>query len=91
MTTTQLICSTKLSAPLGKSEHELIEDKLDLSLHIINQLHPKRFNYYKGKYQLIRQELANVEWDEDLLAHDVDALWETIKSTVMGSVERHVP
>ena len=87
----EIVHSIELRAPLGKSDHVVIEAKLDLSLHISDQPPPKRYNYGKGKYQLIRQEMASIEWDEDLRGLDVDAQWEKIKNTVLKSVERHVP
>jgi len=78
------------SAPLGKSDHVCISMK-----YIIEQLESQTYqtvyDYWRGDYKAINEELRKLDWDELLSNKRVDEAWMLFQSRITSLTEQYVP
>jgi len=76
--------------PLGKSDHvTLIWDLLiETAKPASNQL---KFNYCKGDYKSITDQLCEVNWKETFRNRSVDQMWTIFRRVIKTLTEEHIP
>jgi hypothetical protein len=76
--------------PVGKSDHVsiafsyVIEAKEDVTTS-------KKFNYWKGDYKRINDELRCMNWKEALQPLNAEEAWQTFKGRLINLCEKHIP
>jgi len=79
-------------ALLGKSDHCCLLFTFVLqSIESLAVPHMSNFNYWKGDYEAITQELDQTDWDSELNSKDTDEMWELIKNKIHELCLKHVP
>ncbi|WAR21988.1 YWV1-like protein [Mya arenaria] len=79
-----------INSPLGCSDHSMISFELDASYVNHNETN-ERFQYYKGNYEKIREDLSSVNWDNLMEGKSVNEMWIVFRDTLCDSVDKHVP
>ena len=75
--------------PLGASDH----DCLVFNFRCYTDHRPSdvpRPNYYKGKYDQMRETFKSVKW-ENIQNDDINVFWENLVSEIETAIEKHVP
>jgi len=79
-------------APLGKSDHCCLSFTFVLqSIESLAVPHMSHFNYWKGDYEAITQELDQIDWDSELNSKNTEEMWELIKNKLHEQCLKHVP
>ena len=78
--------------PLGSSDHEcLVFDFKCYTVLPSCEETPRRYNYWKGNYLAMCEELDNIDWD-DLLQHDsIETNWDLFKNLMLSLLDKYVP
>lgn len=76
--------------PLGKSDHVCISWRMITEKKEDDMLTTKR-DYWKGNYNKINEELARINWDQDMKDRDVEAKWSYFKNKLEQLANEHVP
>ena len=76
--------------PLGKSDHVLLEFNLHCYTNV-DEAHTKKFQYDKGDYDKMKEELASVDWETTLKDRSIDEMWCYIRDRVNDLVQKHIP
>ena len=78
------------TAPLGKSDHVCIKLK-----YIWYQTHCEdtclKYNYWKGNYAKIKEELQAVDWDKAFLMMSMEESWAYFRDAVTQLTQTYVP
>ena len=78
--------AVEIGESLGNSDHNSISFRLNFSsVKPINKEKVPNFN--KGNYDLFREKLARVNWEQALNGRDVYDMWDTFKS-ILDKVQR---
>ena len=85
----QLVQNIVSSAPLGKSDHVVLE--VHLSIASQSTVTPEKLNFYKGNYEEMIKELQEVNWTDELEGKTVDEAWNTLASKLTVTMEKHIP
>jgi hypothetical protein len=79
-----------IDSPLGKSDHAVIHfDYLCSCNTSIDDT--EKFQFFKGKYNLMSDELSDVDWDTLFENKNVEKMWNIFKSKLHNSMENHIP
>ena len=86
-----LVEDIKYTAPLGKSDHICIE-----LTYIWNQVDCEdssspKYNFWKGDYSKIQDELRAVDWDKRLNSTNVEEAWTFFRDTLARLTQLYVP
>ena len=85
-----MIEDIKYEAPLGKSDHLVL--KFDYMCYKKEtQVLTSKFNYNKGNYEQLRQELALYDWQEEFENLNVEEGWECFEKKMTIAMERSIP
>ncbi len=87
-----IIDEVEILEPLGNSDHNLIRFKINVTSQV-NKV-AKSYNgrdYYRGKYNLMRQELQNINWINKIEDKTTDKCWLEIRHTLTSLINKHVP
>ena len=85
-----MIQDIHLNAPLGKSHHSVINFLFRCFRPEVLADKP-RFLYNKGQYNLIREELGYINWEETLKNKDTEESWSAIKEVVSDLTNKFIP
>lgn len=85
-----LVDELKYSAPLGKSDHVILEWNSALRTGDINSEQVK-LNYWKGNYREINAALEKIDWTQMFEGRLVEEMWTLFKRAVLEQVALHVP
>ena len=90
ITNNECVKNINYLAPLGKSDHSVLQIYLT-SYDNINDSIPK-LNFNKGNYGKLRQFLE-INWDSLLQPYieDVEMMWNIIKNKLLEGVNRYIP
>jgi len=78
--------------PLGSSDHEcLVFDFKCYTVSPLSEETPCRYNYWKGNYLAIREELDNTDWDNLLLHDSIETNWNLFKNLILSLPDKFVP
>ena len=88
--------SLSICAPLGKSDHAVLQWKYLVSIEDKEPDDEKtaapRYNYYKGNYGEFRDLLSNIDWEERLKGkNNVNSILETLLMEVNKCKEATIP
>lgn len=85
-----LVEDIKYTAPLGKSDHICIE-----LIYIWNQIDSDdstpKYNFWKGDYSKINEELRVVDWDKELITKNMEQAWAFFRDTITRLTQVHIP
>ena len=79
--------SLNIDSPLGKSDHAFIRFNYMCYLNNNDNMHEK-FQYFRGDYEAIVNDLDAIDWDNVLDDQSVDEMWNTFKSKLYKSMEK---
>ena len=85
-----LISDLQYLAPVGKSDHATLLYKLKSNTRS-NDPKVSNFNYYKGNYTAMKEEIASIDWEDILSSWDIDDCWEVFEKTIISSIEKNIP
>ena len=74
--------------PLGKSDHDML--LFDLEINITNVPTKEYLNYYRADYNVMRQEMADVNWAY-LDGCSIDESWQFIKCNIHQCAQKNIP
>ena len=77
-------------APLGKSDHVVLEWNLVLKTRVRYTAGRKYFNYNKGDYEGMRRYFSKESWEE-MAELNVEDAWQFFKELVHVAVDEYVP
>ena len=78
-------------SPLGLSDHSLISVTYQCITEKDDSDDTKRYSFFNGNYQSMREDFNNIEWDKELENSNTQQAWDTIHNKLTGLIERHVP
>jgi len=78
------------SAPLGKSDHVVLEWNIMLS-SVDCSSQQLKLNYWKGNYGEINKVLEELDWEQTFDSKSVEEMWLVFKSLLLNLVEHNVP
>ena len=81
-----MVSDVQHMAPLGKSDHQMLN--FNFNCHAEYTGTHQRFNYNRGDYKDARHELQEVHITAN---GNVQQMWNTIKTRVIGLRNDHVP
>lgn len=85
----EAISNIRIEAPLGKSDHAVIRFNVDTDFHVREQ--QAGYCYYRGNYDAIRGELADVDWPELIGTKSTQSAWNTFQCTMNGLIAKYIP
>ena len=71
----EMIDNVVHNAPLGNSDHEILEFNFKLGRNENTRSNQQSLRFFKGNYDEINRLLANTDWDLELAQGDIDELW----------------
>ena len=85
-----MVQDLKINAPLGKSDHSIIQ--FNFICEDTNEAPQVRTMFHKGNYPKIIEEL-NINWEEEFNRYpdDVQRQWDYFKTKYHEAVDKHVP
>ena len=84
-----LIEELKVEAPIGKSDHFSLMIQLSVSTAEVKKA-PRR-NFRKTDTETLKNELKNIDWDEELKDKDIDETWTQIKRNIVNAIDKSTP
>ena len=79
-------------SPLGSSDHECLSWQYEcLFDNPTNEGMPVVYNYWKGNYLVMCQELDEVDWESLFSNNSIDENWNLFKEEVASVVSKYVP
>ena len=85
-----LVDNLQYLTPLGKSDHVCLVWNYTVSVEE-NTSKQKKFNYWKGNYEMINAELKSYDWNEMLREDTTEDAWKKFKDILHKAREKHVP
>ena len=85
-----LVDNLQYNAPLGKSDHVVLQWDLLLKVQY-NVSSQQKLNYWKGNYAEISRGLRTVNWLEEFSNTSVEQMWTKLKTTVTCLEQQNVP
>lgn len=79
--------SLNIDSPLGKSDHAVIRFNYMCYLNN-NDIMREMFQYFRGDYEAIVNDLDAIDWNNVLDDQSVDEMWNTFKSKLYNSMEK---
>ena len=86
-----LIDQVEYEEPLGKSDHAVLTWNIVSEFQERLDNNENKYNYWKGNYSRMRDELAATHWREEFGDHDVETVWSIFKSKIIKLTEMYVP
>jgi len=85
-----IIDAINYTAPLGRSDHVVLEWELQLEAkELVSRL--KKLNYFKGNYVEIGAAIMRVDWAWQFGDGTVNEMWECFKEVLLDLVHKYVP
>ena len=86
----ELVQEVQMKGRLGHSDHEI------MAVHLykkVENVRPDRKyrNFYRGKYDEARRDLAAIAWEERLEGLDVEGTWKAVREAWENCIEKYVP
>ena len=79
-------------SPLGSSDHECLSWQYEcLFDNPSNEGMPTAYNFWRGNYSVICQELDEIDWESLFSNNPIDENWNLFKEEVASAVSKHVP
>ena len=77
-------------APLGNSDHSLLDIRYNISHQA--SIQPKKLNFKKGDYIKFRKDL-DIDWDSALHAdsNDIESMWNSFKNIMHQAISTNIP
>ena len=71
--------------PFGRSDH------VCLMCHRNSENERFKRKYFKGNYTEIRNDINNIDWENELRGKNTEESWEILENVVKESIERNIP
>ena len=79
-------------SPLGSSDHECLSWQYEyLFDNPSNEGMPTAYNFWRGNYSVMCQELDEIDWESLFSNNPIDENWNLFKEEVASAVSKHVP
>ena len=85
-----LIDDIQFEAPLGKSDHVVLQWDLQLQVQERKSIENK-LDFWKGNYDKISSELSSINWNTSFENKSVEEMWTYLKQRIESLVVEHVP
>ena len=85
-----IIGDMEYQVPIGKSDHVCITWKMTLET-LKEPEEESKFNFWKGKYDQINQELECIDWIQLLRQKSVEEMWQTFRWTIENLMVKFIP
>ncbi|CAG2250997.1 unnamed protein product [Mytilus edulis] len=82
--------SLVIDSPIGKSDHAVIHFDYNCYLSF-EQDTSERFQYFKGDYKAISDELDQENWDVLFEDKSIEQIWNIFKSKLSQCIEKYIP
>ncbi|CAG2209250.1 unnamed protein product [Mytilus edulis] len=82
--------SLVIDSPIGKSDHAVIHFDYNCYLSF-EQDTSERFQYFKGDYKAISDELDQENWDVLFEDQSIEQIWNIFKSKLSQCIEKYIP
>lgn len=79
------------NAPLGNSDHEILEFNFKLGRNENTRSNQQSLRFFKGNYDEINRLLANTDWDLELAQGDIDELWNRFADKISSTYKDNIP
>ena len=79
-----------VDSPLGKSDHAIISFDY-LCYFNISHDNSEKYQYFKGDYISICNDLNEVNWDLIFQDKDINETWNIFKNKLFDSIDEHIP
>ncbi|KAK3108052.1 hypothetical protein FSP39_000221 [Pinctada imbricata] len=76
--------------PLGSSDHLTISFNLNV-YSFKDMTTRKKFLYFKGEYELIKQQIENINWEIELEEQSMENAWNNFMSKITNIIKENVP
>ena len=80
-----MIDSVNLNAPLGKSDHQILEFQVTFGNYgkLSNSEDSRlRMNYFKGDYDKINSKMAVIDWEPEFRHADIESAWQKLADKI---------
>ena len=84
-----MIEEVSIHPPVQSSDHTVIKFQINISYSEPENI--ARYQYYKGNYENMRDEIRNENWEEILQNKDVQQAWGLFQDKISGLIERNIP
>ena len=79
------------NAPLGNSDHEILEFNFKLGRNENTRSNQQSLRFFKGNYDEINRLLANTDWDLELAQGDIDEFCNRFADKISSTYEDNIP
>jgi endonuclease/exonuclease/phosphatase family metal-dependent hydrolase len=85
-----LISDVTHTAPIGKSDHDVLNFELYVGTKKVTQEVKYKYDLNRGKYDNMRTRIQNTNW-MSITDKDVNESWNFLKNTILQSIEDFIP
>ena len=75
--------------PFGRSDHVCL--MFEVMCHRNSENEGFKRKYFKGNYTEIRNDINNIDWENELRGKNTEESWEILENVVKESIERNIP
>ena len=87
----EMVQNIEARSPLGKSDHVVISFQLLCYMEVESNTDTARFQYNKGDYNNMRNELSSVNWEEEMRSKDANNAWKLFANKIHEAMEKSIP
>jgi len=87
----EVVQNVTYESPLGKSDHCCISFEYITQPFKVASSNELKFNFWKGDYDSINQELSQLDWNASFEGKSVEEMWTIFRTTLMKLCSVHVP
>ena len=75
--------------PFGRSDHVCL--MFEVMCHRNSENEGFKRKYFKGNYTEIRNDINNIDWENELRGKNTEESWKILENVVKESIERNIP
>ena len=75
--------------PFGRSDHVCL--MFEVMCHRNSENEGFKRKYFKGNYTEIRNDINNIDWENELRGKNTEESWEILENVLKESIERNIP
>ena len=87
----EMIDNVVHNAPLGNSDHEILEFNFKLGRNENTRSNQQSLRFFKGNYDEINRLLTNTDWNLELAQGDIDELWNRFADKISSTYKDNIP
>src|SRR5215469_11975224 len=90
VTDESMIREVNVGERFGTSDHNVMRFELISSAETEETNLRKTYDYFKADYDLVREELSEIDWNEKINPSNVESTWSNIKAELLGVRDKYV-